>query len=338
VTTLYGDISPRTAAYAAARLLDRALPQMSMGRFGQQQPIPKNRTNTVKFRRYNGFPPQLTPLAEGITPAPDQITHTDVEATLRQYGRRVQISDVVMDTHEDPVLMEQTEILGEVAAQTQELVIFNAIRAGTNVLFSGSSNSLRTGINSAVTAAVLNRLIRQLKRQNTKPITRMLAASDKVSTAGIRPAFVVFCHPDLQTDLEAITGFKPPVEYGTYLPIGENEIGAYKELRFLTSTLYAPLLAAGTANAGQTTFLTNGGSSASAAGACDVYQLIAVGRDAYATISLAGANAVVPMVVNPKPSDSDPMGQRGHVAFKMYSTACILNDAWMCRVECAVNN
>jgi N4-gp56 family major capsid protein len=42
------------------------------------------------------------------------------------------------------------------------------------------------------------------------------------------------------------------------------------------------------------------------------------------------------MVVNPKPSDSDPLAQRGHVAWKSMQKAVILNDAWMVRVEVAV--
>jgi len=46
-------------------------------------------------------------------------------------------------------------------------------------------------------------------------------------------------------------------------------------------------------------------------------------------------HAVTPMVVNPKPSDSDPLGQRGHAAWKSMQTAVILNDAWMVRAEVA---
>ena len=212
MSTIYGDISPRTAAYAAAKLLDRALPAMCMARYGQQVALPKNKTNTVKFRRYNGFAPSLVPLVEGVTPQPDVVSSTDVQATLQQYGRRVQVSDVIIDTHEDPVLNEYAEILGEVAGQTMELVVYSVIRAGTNVLYN-SSNSLRTGVNAAVNSTLLNRMIRQLKRQNAKPITRMLAGTDKVGTVPIRPAFIVFCHPDLQTDLEAINGFVSPANY-----------------------------------------------------------------------------------------------------------------------------
>lgn len=328
----YGDISPRTAAYAAVKMLERALPHLCMARFGQQQPIPKNKTNTVKFRRYNGFTANTTALTEGVTPAADNISSTDVTATLAQYGRRTQVTDVIEDTHEDPVLNEYAEIMGELAGQTAELVIFNAIKAGTNVLYAGTATS-RATVDSAVTAAVLQRAIRALKRQNAKLQTKMLAGTDKVGTMPIRAGFIAFVHPDVQMDLEAISGYKPVAEYSTISPLGENELGAYKEIRFLASTLYSPFLAAG---ASGTTFLSNGADPGAGANA-DVYPIIICGADAYASVSLAGANAVTPVVVKPKASDSDPLAQRGHVGFKMYGTSCILNDAWMVRVECAVS-
>lgn len=329
MSSVYGDISPRTAAFAAAKMLDRALPAMCMSRFGQQVSLPKNKTNVIKFRRYNGFAPSLVPLVEGVTPQPDIVSSTDVSATLQQFGRRVQISDVIIDTHEDPVLNEYAEIMGEVAGQTMEMVVFSVIRAGTNVLYN-SSNSLRTGVNAAVNSTILNRIIRQLKRQNAKPITRMLAGTDKVGTTPIRPAFIVFCHPDLQTDLEAITGWVNPANYPTSTPALPQELGSYKDLRFMGSTLYGPFYNAATVTGSGSTYMTGGSTGT---GIPDVYPLVAVGQDSYGVVSLAGANAVTPIVVNPKPSDSDVLAQRAHVAFKMYATACVLNDAWMVRGE-----
>jgi N4-gp56 family major capsid protein len=326
----YGDISPRTAAYAATTMLERALPTMCMAKFGQQQPIPRNKSTSIKFRRYNAFAPNTTPLVEGVTPTPDTITPTDVTATLQQFGRHTIITDVIEDTHEDPVLQEYAEVMGELAGQTMELVIFNAIRAGTSVLFNNGTQ--RTDVNTAITTTTLNRAIRTLKRQNAKYIGKMLSGTDKVGTVPIRPGFVAFCHPDLQNDLEILAGFKVPAEYGTYSVLSENEMGSYKEIRFLASTLYAPWLSGGGSSASMlANGVTPGGSVP-----CDVYPIIIAAKDAYATVSLAGATAVTPMVHNPKVSDSDPLAQRGRVGFKMYATATILNDAWMVRVETAV--
>lgn len=328
---LYGDISPRTAAFAATQMLERALPQLCMAKFGQQVPIPRNKTQTVRLRRYNAWAPNTNPLVEGVTPNAEQMTATDVQATLQQYGRRTTLTDVIMDTHEDPVLAEYSAVMGELAGQTMEMVCYSVLRAGTNVMYPGAATSRGT-VNNAVDAATLQRIIRQLKRQNAKPITSMLAGTDKVGTMPIRAGFIGFMHPDVQNDLEAVPGYKPVSEYAQVKPVSDNELGAYREIRFLTSTLYAPFLAAGTAG---TTFLSNGVKPGSAL-ACDVYPIVVVGKDAYGTVSLAGATAVTPMVVNPKPSDSDPLAQRGHVGFKFYATAVILNDAWMVRAEVAV--
>ena len=41
------------------------------------------------------------------------------------------------------------------------------------------------------------------------------------------------------------------------------------------------------------------------------------------------------MVVNPKPAPGDPLGQRGTVGWKLYTTTIILQDAFMVRLECA---
>ena len=68
----------------------------------------------------------------------------------------------------------------------------------------------------------------------------------------------------------------------------------------------------------------------------DVYPILFFGRDAYAVVALKGDFAITPIVVNPKPSDSDPLAQRGHVGWKAMQTAVILNDAWMVRAEVAV--
>lgn len=321
-TVTTGGLSTRTAAFAVARLLSRAEPHQCMAKFGQMQSVPKGRTKVVKWRRYNAIALATTPLTEGVTPASTPLTSADVTATLAQYGDRMALTDFIADTHEDPVLAEMMDILGEAAGQTKETLLYNVVKAGTNVLY--SNGSARNTLNTAITADVLRRAIRALKRQNTRMMTGMLAATDKVATQPIPPCYVAFCHPDVERDLQAITGFIRVQNYGTWKPLGDNEIGSFENLRFLTSTLYTPFTAAGSAT-------LNG---MLGTGNVDVYPTLIVGKDAYANVALAGAESITPMVVNPgTPSDSDPLGQRGHASYKFYHAAAILNDAWMQRVE-----
>lgn len=323
---VYGDITPRTAAYAVDKMLERAIPQLNMAKFAVLTSVPKGKTKVVKWRRYGRLAPSTTPLSEGVTPSAGNITSTDVTATLDQYGQRVQITDVIQDTHEDPVLSEFSESLGETAGQTGEMVIYNVIKAGTQVQY--SNGAARNTLNTALNSTTCRKAIRQLKAQDASPLTSMLNASDGVGTVPIPPSFICFVHPNVEMDLQNTSnfasGYTRVQQYGTFKPLCDAELGSFENIRFVASTLYTPLANAGSATLNGMLGGTN----------VDVYQSVVVGKNAYASVNLAaGGSGLTPIVVNPKPSDSDPMGQRGHVAFKMYAVAAILNDAWMTRLE-----
>jgi N4-gp56 family major capsid protein len=114
-TVAYGDISPRTAAYAEKELLKRGIPYLVLEKFGQAKSLPSNSTKVEKFRRYNALSNTPVTITEGITPASQALTVTDVTATLQQYGGLVQVSDIILDTHEDATLNEAINLLGEQA-------------------------------------------------------------------------------------------------------------------------------------------------------------------------------------------------------------------------------
>jgi N4-gp56 family major capsid protein len=67
----------------------------------------------------------------------------------------------------------------------------------------------------------------------------------------------------------------------------------------------------------------------------DVYPVVYLGRDAFGIVPLKGKDSLIPMVVNPRPASGDPLAQRGTVGWKAMTTAVILNDAWMARLEVA---
>ena len=323
MATVYGDISPRTAAYAEKELLKRGLPFLVLEKFGQAKPLPENSTKVMKFRRYNALPNTPQALTEGVTPTGQNLTVTDVTATLTQYGDRVTITDVILDTHEDQTLNEAVALLGEQAAQMIEKMRFGTLKAGTNVLY--ANGAARNAVNTAITINLQRRAVRALKRQNARFITSIVRSTPSYGTENVAPGFVALIHPDLEADVRNLTGFVPAEKYGSITP-WENELGKCEDVRYVSSTIFEPWADAGGAKG---TMLSTTGTSA------DVYPVLFVGRDAYAIIALKGMFALTPMVVNPKPSDSDPLAQRGHVAWKAYQTCVILNDAWMVRGEVA---
>src|SRR3546814_3240539 len=120
----YGDISQRTAAHAYNTMLEHAEPVCVLGKFGDTKPIPRNKAETVKFRRPIPFTASTTPLQEGVTPTARQMLYEDVSVTLDQYGDLVVITDKVNDLSEDPVLRDASELAGENAGRTLEQIIY----------------------------------------------------------------------------------------------------------------------------------------------------------------------------------------------------------------------
>jgi N4-gp56 family major capsid protein len=324
--TAYGDITPRTAAFAAADLLRRGMPHLVLEKFGQAKVLPENKSKVVTFRRYNALDTTPNPLTEGVTPEAKQLTATNVQTTLTQYGDRVSITDVVVDSHEDPVLQEAVDVLGEQAAEMIEAVRFNVLKAGTNVFY--ANGTARSDVNTPVSLTLQRQITRALKRQNARKITRVVSSTPAYGTQSVAPSYVALCHPDLENDIRGLEGFIPVESYGQMSPY-ESELGKVEDVRYIASTIFESWADAG-GSAGA--MLSTTGTSA------DVYPVLFLGRDAYGIVALKGAHAISPLVVNTQPSDSDPLARRGHVGWKAMQAAVILNDAWMIRAEVAATS
>lgn len=322
----YGDISPRTAAHAVAKMLTRGVPYLVLEKFGQVYVMPNKSTKVAKFRRYNALALATTPLVEGVTPAGKKVTVTDVTATLDQYGDFVPFTDVIEDTHEDPFLQQVSEVLGEQAAQTIETIRWNILKAGTNVYY--ANGSARTDVNTALTLALQRKATRALKRQNATYITNVVASTPAFRTEPVEAAFIGLCHTDVENDIRNVTGFIPTKQYGTVTPWA-NEIGAVEDVRYLRSTIFSAFADGGGSTS---TMVSTGGSLA------DVYPVLFIAKDAYGIVPLKGKDSLSIMVVNPKPAVGDPLAQRGTAGWKTMQTAVILNDAFMVRAEVAATN
>lgn len=328
--TTYGDISPRTAAFAKKRLLIRGQHLMVTERFGQVDPQQQNKSKTAKWRRYNSLARATAPLAEGVPPTGQQLTYTDVQATLEQYGDTVKLTDVIKDTHEDPVFQETFDLCGEQAAETIEVVRIAFLKAGTNVFY-GSGVASRTLVNAAPTRGDLRKIYRYFKRHKAMEISKIIRASHKISTEPVASAYFAMGHTDLDADIRGMANFVPAEQYSDSTRMIEGEIGKVDQFRFVLTALFEPWETSG---ASGTTFLS-GGAEVSSAASCDVYPLIIVARNAYAIVPLQGYNSVTPIVVNPKPSSSDPLGQIGWAGWKTWQAGAILNQTWVARLEVA---
>ena len=213
--TNFGDISPRTAIYAQKEFLRRALPYLILEKFGQGKPIPEKSNKVTKFRRYESLDPTANVLSEGVTPSSKKLVATDVTATLVQYGELITISDIIMDTHEDPVLNEAVAILAEQAALMIETMRWGILCAGTSVQYATTN---RAGTAAVITLAMQRKVTRALKRQNARTITSVIKSTPSYGTENVAAAYIGLCHPDIEADLRNISTFVPIEKYGSATP------------------------------------------------------------------------------------------------------------------------
>ncbi len=326
----YGDIGPRTAGFAVKTLLSRAQEGIYLERFGSYDPQPKNSTNIRRWRRYLSLPPAMAPLAEGIAPSGQMMRHEDITCTLEQYGDLVWLTDVVLDTHEDPVLAQAMEVLGEQARDTAELLRWAVVRAGSHVILANGVSS-RGSVATTITAKELKLANRSFKRAKARPFTRLIAASPRISTLPVRASFWAVAHTDLEADIRNISGFIDAEKYASSDAAVDGEIGAAHGFRFILSSNFNGWESVGAAGTSMLAY----GAKPSTSTKCDVYPVVLIARDAFAIVPLQGKSAVNIAVVNPKPVIGDPMGQKGFASWKRWDGCVILNQSFLHRIECA---
>lgn len=264
-------ITKNMDVYFDSVFLIELFPELIHLLFGQTRNIPRGAgTKVVRFRRYNVLSQKTTALAEGITPAADSMTITDVEATVKQYGSYLEFTDVLDFTTQDPYVTEVTMLQGQQAAATLDSLTRNELVTGTSIAYGGDATSTaEVAAGDVLTTTLLDNAILTLKNANAKKITKMINPSTMIGTESVRASFVSIVTPTMGQKIQALTGFIDAKDYGSQTNLLPAEIGAYKDIRFIEST-----------NA--KTFTGEGASSV------DVQCVLILGQDAYGTTAVSG--------------------------------------------------
>jgi N4-gp56 family major capsid protein len=298
-------------------MLTKAKPLLVHTKWAQVRDIPKGAGTSIRFRRYSLLTPSSTPLVEGVTPTLDTLVVTNVDATVAQYGRGFLITDVLSFTTLDPILLEVSEILGEVAAETLDLLTAEELATTTTIQYASTATTNGT-VTSAMklTKAEIQEAVRTLKNNKAKKLTSMVDHSSGFNSSPIPATFIGIVHPNSTYDLKNIPGFIRVEEYGSQKAAFEGEVGALDEVRFIETTTAKVYTAAGS-------------------GSIDVYGTIILAADAYAISRISG-EAMHNYVDGPG-GNADPLHQRQTSAFKATFVATILNDAFLLSLRHAVS-
>ena len=223
---------PRT--YLNKEFYDKNLLVMAKTKFvhaqyGQKKRIPKGRGKKVEFRRMVAADTNVKAhtLAEGITPAAQDLSQTNVEATVKQYGAHYEVSDLLEMTSFDDIAMMCTDLLGEQLGSIAEHVTRDAMCAGDNVIFANSKTSrISLAATDKLTTTEVRKAVRELKK----------AKANMFGGAGKKPHFICICSPDATYDLQSDTLWQDVSKYSNAQQIYDGEIGQIFGVVFVEST------------------------------------------------------------------------------------------------------
>lgn len=299
--------------------LMRVTQQVMFDKFAEARFVPANSGVKSMFAfRYRNLRPATTPLTEGVLPTESAPIREKVDYTIAQYGSYVTYTDQIDLFDVDNIKSQFTDILGDQAAETADVVIRDIISGGTNVVYAGSATDRATVISGSakLTTANLDLAVLKLKNARAKKMKGVVDGSTKIGTKPIRDAYVCIVHPNMSPDLRALTGFVSVEQYAFSKDLLDGEVGSYGEIRFVENTNLKTV-----------------------AGAKTVYLALLLAEKAYAAVSVRGKGGTE-MIYKPLTSGGveNALNQKGSIGWKMYCGAKILNELFMVRLETTVTN
>ncbi|MET3699518.1 N4-gp56 family major capsid protein [Bacillus oleivorans] len=314
-TTGVNALTAEQAEFYQRTMLERLLPELFFMKYGEKKNIPKHAGATTSFRRLNSLAVSTTAITEGVTPDGVNLDITKINATVSEYGNWTKISEFINMVGLDPLLTEASELMGENAGESMDIIVRDIIAAGTNVLYANGKASRGT-INTTdkISALDILKARRTLKRNKVKPI----------SLPGGGKGYLAFIHTDVATDLMQTTEWK---DQNTYVDTKNREDGVLGKMYgiYFLEADNAPKWASAGAD------IDGAGAGTALA---DVYGTIIIGKGAYGVPDVEGSSK--PEIIVHKAGSAgtaDPLNQFNTVAWKSAFTSVRLNELCILRYE-----
>lgn len=344
-TTTYNTNAGRVN-HIKGEILAHAIPVEVLALGCTMKQMPTKQGDNISYRRYLPYGATATdgntqnrPLVdaaahlvqEGVTPSVDQLVPVDINVTQNQYACLYSYTDKAAELYEDDIPMEMKIQVGERMGHVREMIRYGAMKACTNVIYSGGTS--RALVSSAITLTNLRKMSRTLKANHAKKKRRMLSASANYDTYSVEAAYIVFASTDAESDVRDLPGFVPCAKYGdSKSKISEYEVGSVEEFRFVLSPELRAYANAGAA-VGVTGLYSTGGSNV------DVYPFLVCGEDAVYDVALRGLNSFSPYhIPHNKRDKADPGGQRGYVGSSFWAAVKVVNNGWMGVIEAGITD
>ena len=280
-------------------LLENARAEMFYAQFGKKQTLPANHGTTVEWRKWNTFA-RAAQLQEGVIPTGQKFGMSSKVGSINQYGTYATISDKLELRAYDDVILGATEEMGASAAETQEVLIRDALLVNTNVLYCDNidktTGEFKTTPTTPATmgAADADGWALLTPDMVNKAATKM--KKDRVPL--INGRYYAVIHPSVAYDLRKSKEWIEAHKYAATEQIFNGEIGELHGVRFIQNT-FAPVL-------GGDTYKNKAGTV--------TYATYFFGKDAFGIIDPEGG--ALEMIVKDKSQIGGPLNQFSTIGYK----------------------
>jgi len=345
----YATQAPRSGVFLGKIYVD-AVAKERLARQGRAEVLPLNSSDTYKGRRYlpygasggsvdsinrffaNGTGDRVAAMVqahqsqEGLTGPPDHLTAVDTVVVIQEYDCLYSYTNKAAELYEDNIPQEQIKKTGQRIGLVNEMIIFSALKAATNVFYGGAGNSLST-VNGPLTLSLQRKVIRSLDANHADEITSMIKASTMYDTTPVASGFLAFVHTDQDSTIQDMSGFTSIEKYASGKPM-DGEIGKVGRVRYIGHPDMVSQQDAGAAVGAAPGMLSQSGTNV------DVYSSIFMGADAWSHIVVRGKQGISPVhIPHTQREKADPHGRKGYVGASWRKAVMLENNGWMAAVH-----
>lgn len=299
-------LTAENAEFYQRALLERLQDSVFFMKYGKKTTIPKNAGATTSWRRLEMPAVTTTAITEGTTPNGIDLTINKVSATVQQFGTYTKLTDFIDLVGLDPLITEVSEMFGEHAGLTMDIIVRDILVAGTNAQYANGRASRATlAAGDKITTAEILKARATMVKNNVK----------KIKLPNGKLGYLAFIHPDTATQIMQLTEWK---DQNTYTDTTNREAGIVGQMYgiyFMEATT-APVF-------------TNGGAGGTLAGK----SIIIIGEGAFGIPDVAGSSKPEILVFGDGNTEN-PMALYKTIAWKSTFTAARLNESCILRLEC----
>lgn len=291
-------LAPTLKTFYDTELLENARVEMFYAQFGKKQPLPAGRGRTIEWRKWNTFE-RAAKLKEGVIPTGQKFGMSSKTGTIDQYGTYAAITDVLELHAYDDVILGATEEMGASAAETQEVLIRDALLTNTNVLYCDNI-TLATGAVASTPAACnqMEATAETMSLLTPRMIAKAATKLKKDRVPKINGKYYAVVHPSVLEDLRNHKDWIEAHKYSATSEIFNGEVGELHGVRFIEDT-FAPIL-------GGETYQNKAGTV--------TYATYFFGRDSFGIVDPEGG--ALQMIVKNKGEIGGPLEQFSTVGYK----------------------